>query len=89
MHFDLADFRLLVHIAEANSLTGGAERAHLSLPAASMRMLMRFTTRPMIATRVVSVVVMVVSFDEEAASWQHAGCDHDGCPDAGRSYCSR
>ena len=37
MHFDLADFRLLVHIAEANSLTGGAERAHLSLPAASMR----------------------------------------------------
>lgn len=37
MYFDLTDLRLLVHIAEANSLTGGAEKAHLSLPAASMR----------------------------------------------------
>jgi DNA-binding transcriptional LysR family regulator len=37
MHFDLTDLRLLVHVAEANSLTRGAERSHLSLPAASGR----------------------------------------------------
>lgn len=37
MHFDLIDMRLFVHIAEANSLTRGAERSHLSLPAASLR----------------------------------------------------
>jgi DNA-binding transcriptional LysR family regulator len=37
MHFDLVDARLLVNIAEANSLTRGAERSHLSLPAASTR----------------------------------------------------
>ncbi|HET9205519.1 MAG TPA: LysR substrate-binding domain-containing protein [Burkholderiaceae bacterium] len=37
MHFDLTDLRLLVHVAESNSLTRGAERSHLSLPAASTR----------------------------------------------------
>ena len=37
MHFDLADLRLLVRIAEANSLTRGAEASFLSLPAASTR----------------------------------------------------
>jgi DNA-binding transcriptional LysR family regulator len=37
MHFDLADLRLIVRIAEANSLTRGAEAACLSLPAASTR----------------------------------------------------
>ena len=37
MHFDLVDLRLMVHIAEANSLTKGAEASHLSLPAASTR----------------------------------------------------
>lgn len=37
MHFDLADLRLMVRVAEANSLTRGAEAAHLSLPAASTR----------------------------------------------------
>jgi DNA-binding transcriptional LysR family regulator len=37
MQFDLVDFRLLVNIAEENSLTRGAERSHLSLPAASNR----------------------------------------------------
>ena len=37
MHFDLVDLRLFVNIAEANSLTGGAERSFLSLPAASTR----------------------------------------------------
>lgn len=37
MHFDLADLRLMVRIAEANSLTRGAEAAFLSLPAASTR----------------------------------------------------
>jgi DNA-binding transcriptional LysR family regulator len=37
MHFDLTDLRLLVRVAESNSLTRGAERSHLSLPAASTR----------------------------------------------------
>jgi DNA-binding transcriptional LysR family regulator len=37
MHFDLIDARLLLNIAETNSLTRGAERSHLSLPAASTR----------------------------------------------------
>lgn len=37
MHFDLADLRLMVRIAEANSLTRGAEASFLSLPAASTR----------------------------------------------------
>lgn len=37
MRFDLVDLNLFTHIAEANSLTRGAERSHLSLPAASTR----------------------------------------------------
>jgi DNA-binding transcriptional LysR family regulator len=37
IHFDLIDIRLFVNIAEENSLTRGAERSHLSLPAASTR----------------------------------------------------
>ncbi len=37
IYFDLVDLQLLVYIAEEQSLTGGAERSHLSLPAASMR----------------------------------------------------
>lgn len=37
MHFDLVDLRLFVNISEENSLTRGAERSHLSLPAASTR----------------------------------------------------
>ncbi len=37
MHFDLIDLRLMVHVADANSLTRGAEASHLSLSAASMR----------------------------------------------------
>lgn len=37
LHFDLIDLRLLVRIAEAQSLTGGASAMHLSLPAASAR----------------------------------------------------
>lgn len=37
MHFDLVDLRLMVNIAEANSLTRGAEASHLSLPASSTR----------------------------------------------------
>ena len=37
MHFDLVDLRLMVRIAEANSLTKGAEASHISLPAASAR----------------------------------------------------
>lgn len=36
-HFDLVDLRLFVNIAEMNSLTRGAERSHMSLPAASTR----------------------------------------------------
>lgn len=37
MHFDLVDLRLMVQVAEANSLTKGAEASHISLPAASTR----------------------------------------------------
>ena len=37
MHFDLTDLRLMVRVAEANSLTRGAEASHMSLPAASNR----------------------------------------------------
>jgi DNA-binding transcriptional LysR family regulator len=37
VHFELVDLRLLGSIAEANSLTHGAERAHLSLLAVSKR----------------------------------------------------
>lgn len=37
MRFDLVDLRLMVHIAEANSITKGAESSHISLPAASTR----------------------------------------------------
>ncbi|TWI53357.1 DNA-binding transcriptional LysR family regulator [Pseudomonas duriflava] len=37
MHFDLADLRLFIHIAEAPSLTQGARRAYLSPAAASAR----------------------------------------------------
>jgi len=36
-HFDLTDMQLLVNIVDASSLTRGAERSHLSLPAASNR----------------------------------------------------
>ncbi len=38
MHFDMADLRLVVRIADANSLTKGAEASHVSLPAASTRL---------------------------------------------------
>jgi len=37
MHFDLVDLRLMVNVAEANSLTKGAEASFISLPAASTR----------------------------------------------------
>lgn len=37
MHFDLADLRLFIHIAESPSLTQGARRAYLSPAAASAR----------------------------------------------------
>ena len=36
-HFDLVDFRLFKNIAEANSVTAGAERSNLSTSAASLR----------------------------------------------------
>lgn len=38
MHIDLRDLRLFIHVAESKSLTRGAERSHLSLPAVSARM---------------------------------------------------
>ncbi|WP_280569923.1 LysR substrate-binding domain-containing protein [Chromohalobacter sp. 296-RDG] len=38
MHFDLPDLRLFVHVAEAHSMTGGAQRAHLSTASTSTRM---------------------------------------------------
>ncbi len=37
LHFDLVDLRLMVRIAESDSLTKGAEAAHMSAPAASTR----------------------------------------------------
>jgi DNA-binding transcriptional LysR family regulator len=37
MHFDLTDLRLMVKVAEANSVTGGAQALFLSVPAASTR----------------------------------------------------
>ena len=37
MRFDLADLRLFLHVAEAGSITGGAERVHLAIAAASTR----------------------------------------------------
>lgn len=36
-HFDLKDLSLFRHVADAGSITGGAERAHLALAAASAR----------------------------------------------------
>lgn len=38
MHFDLADLRLFVEVAECGNLTRGARRAYLSAPAASGRL---------------------------------------------------
>ena len=37
LHFDMVDMRLLVSVAESNSVTRGAEGCHLSAPAASAR----------------------------------------------------
>src|ERR671923_1307898 len=37
MRFDLSDLSLFRHVVEAGSITGGAERAHLALAAASTR----------------------------------------------------
>ncbi len=37
VHFDLVDLRLMVRVAEANSLTKGAEASFISVPAASTR----------------------------------------------------
>lgn len=37
MRFDLTDLRLFRHIAEAGSITGGAQRSHLALASASAR----------------------------------------------------
>jgi len=37
LHFDLVDLRLMVRVAESNSLSRGAEAAHMSAPAASTR----------------------------------------------------
>lgn len=38
LQFDMFDMRLVIHVAEMNSLTGGAEKVFLSLPAASTRL---------------------------------------------------
>lgn len=38
MYFDIADFKLFVRIAETGSLTRAAEKAYLSVPAASHRL---------------------------------------------------
>ncbi len=39
MRFDLTDLRLFVHIVEAGTITGGAERSHITLASASQRVL--------------------------------------------------
>lgn len=38
MRFDLTDMRLFVHVADAGSITAGAERAHIALASASARL---------------------------------------------------
>src|ERR1700755_2204426 len=37
MRFDLVDLRLFIAVADARSITGGADRAHLALASASAR----------------------------------------------------
>ena len=37
MRFDLTDLRLFLHVVEAGSLTGGAQRSHMTLASASQR----------------------------------------------------
>ncbi|KVE32643.1 LysR substrate-binding domain-containing protein [Burkholderia sp. TSV86] len=37
MRFDLTDLRLFLHVCDAGSITGGAERAHITLQSASER----------------------------------------------------
>jgi hypothetical protein len=37
MRFDLVDLRLFLHVADARSITHGAERANLALASASAR----------------------------------------------------
>ncbi|HDR9248310.1 TPA: LysR family transcriptional regulator, partial [Burkholderia vietnamiensis] len=37
MRFDLTDLRLFLNICEAGTITGGAERTHITLQAASER----------------------------------------------------
>ena len=37
MRFDLVDLQLLIHVAEAGSITHGAARSHIALPSASER----------------------------------------------------
>ena len=37
MHFDLTDLRLFVKVHEAGTITGGAERVHMTLASASER----------------------------------------------------
>ena len=37
MRFDLVDLQLFIAVAEARSITGGADRAHLALASASAR----------------------------------------------------
>lgn len=51
IHFNLTDLRLFVYIAEENSLTRAAVRAHMSLPAASVRIK---NLEDMIGTRLIN-----------------------------------
>ena len=37
MRFDLVDLQLFIAVAEARSITGGADRSHLALASASAR----------------------------------------------------
>lgn len=39
LHFDITDLRLFIHVVDAGTITAGAQRSHLSLAAASERIL--------------------------------------------------
>ena len=48
MYFDLIDLRLFLHTVECGNITAGAQRSHLSLPAASARIRAMENATPLI-----------------------------------------
>lgn len=45
MRFDLVDLQLFIAVAEARSITGGADRVHLALASASAHLVWRNDSR--------------------------------------------